>query len=220
MDKVIRLVNEASFYYALEKNPVRSRARKAKPMTKIRPQFRWKTITLLAGVLVVGIGTAWFFVGKLSRRQGIVSRLGQCRFTIGASWRYEPHDDDEEFDYIYRPSNPIQRWLEEHLQHRSPGADIEFTPQPVSPKSASFQNGYPVIPGTAIPTHHLFIDGCPATVFTFSSSKTPSTLETHIFFYSPGNATFYEFVARSYRKGDQIDHEMQAIIASFHIGKE
>lgn len=193
-------------------------------MMKIRPPFGWKTMAV-AAVLVVGIVAAWFFVGKTHRRQEFVCDFGsahgyQCRFMLGAGWRVEEVSTDNEIYFFHSPSDPVQRWLQDHLLHRSSDDYIQFRPQPIiDPKHVTFQNGYPAIPGNAVPKRHLIIDGCPATVETYQSSESPSTWKTQLFLYSPNKKMYYEVVTGSYRKGDQIDSEMQAIIASFHVDK-
>jgi len=196
---------------------------------------RWQPLVVLTTVVVVGIVATCLLICKVQERRDFVGRVDtlsgyRCRFTLSSAWRqYDgPSQDDlgilsQEDSFCPPPPNPITAWIAVHLLHKVlPPETPTIALMMVRPNSTMFhvRDGYPELAGANPPSpdisqRHLRIDGCLATVVT----QTNSDYRAMWLIVSVPNVPVIYAVTAYDVPSDiaQSDHEMQAIMSSFHV---
>jgi hypothetical protein len=203
-------------------------------------------LCLAAALAATGAIVCCAFIGKMHERTEFVGKMDpnsgyRCRFTISSNWHNEVNASPDypnmiDHDMFIAPTNPMGQWIECHLLHHGmadpPLIHLNTYPGRWVSDLIVFQNGYPEpspLPNhQPVPHRHRWIDGFPATIedddFTI-----PNGILYHsvcLYVYVPNHAILYTVLATAgplgsedRRQIEQIDHEMEAIIASFHVEK-
>ena len=202
-------------------------------------RIRWKPFVALAVFILGGVATLYVVTGKMQERKEFVgtvdSKSGyRCRFTFGSNWRCKDsrpigitgsdYLDDNRF--TPSPSSPLRRWIGRHLfRETSDFVPPEIYLQTIRQKDFSWYSifkGYPVVNRgeQVITERHFTINGCPTTFNRrLIAPGPPSICASTLLVYVPDGKIMYSLDADFFVSGDQVDHEMQAIISSFHVEK-
>ena len=193
-------------------------------LSKLKPA--WKPLVTFSVLLVVAL---WFLLSQALMRQEFVGHVDpvsghRCRFTIAPDWRIldtGPKWIKTSPDSVFfgPPSNPIRTWIAVHLFHESdwrlesPGIYFETVVEPGEPR---------LLLGESIVTQrHFMIDGCPATVthsVIESYGSAPQIIRLWVW-VSRQSIRYDLYATVETQDTDSIEHEMQAIISSFHVEK-
>ena len=209
-------------------------------------RITWKPLIALAVLLGVLLGTIFLFsevfarktfVGKVNTGSGC-----RCRFTVSPQWEREngePAPDSWMLEYSRftpGPPGPVKNWITQHLFRQAVSKEsseiIGFTSIDIKqePHYARIENGYPEKRLTGyyhervLTERHIVIDGYPGTVETTELQPNPAMgwykarHRTLLYVYLPRYSVLYEVCGEAEQAHfDPVDHEMQAIIDSFHI---
>jgi hypothetical protein len=200
-------------------------------------RLRWKPLAVPVAVLVVGVAASFLFVSKMRERKEFVSKvIGGYRYrcTLSPDWKpvqtlsIGSQDWPEQHTFTTSPS-PVREWIAIHLLHQSPTTVL---PSPrLAFNTTALQTTQEVVTKadpeeTLRGERHFRIDGCPATVDRYESSNGVQIIRvTSLCVSTPGYSYMYSVVGYTIggktdlRYRDQLDPEMQAIIASFHVEK-
>ena len=180
-----------------------------------------------AATLLVGVVALCFIIGKAFQRTEFISYVDpvsgyRCRFTFNSAWKtvdVGPPSVTRGPDYVFfGPSrNPIQQWIAVHLFHEQTTSGA-----PPGIYLTTVING----PSTALgrqeqiqSKRHFMIDGCPAVVLQCTEEplgEPPG--HTHFWVFVPHQSIHFEIDATiDSPDTDDVDKEMQAVIASFHV---
>ena len=204
---------------------------------------RRKTIAIVASILAGITFVACLLLSMRQKRTEFVGNVDptsgiRCRFLLAADWKRTDNlvftkapGYVDEAEFSAPPPGPIRKWIEAHLLRKP----FPLWHKPViylvslSPSTSllgqylQIQAGYPELLSTNIPSttrftqRHLRIDGCPATVLTVTDRNYSSNA---LLVYVPEASVAYMISGLSWSQNTaQVDHEMQAIVSSFHIEK-
>lgn len=176
------------------------------------------------------------FVGQTDPASGL-----RCRFTLSAAWQKQYNRSPLNGNPFYidmavftaSPQGSIKRWIGTHLLHQSaapgwlPRVSLIGVKATILPHYLHIQAGYPELLSALPPSalhRHLMIDGCPATQIAYEDRDRTTGApipNSALLVYLPASSSAYivsGFTENRYR--DQLNHEMQAIIDSFHVEKD
>lgn len=207
-------------------------------------RVRSKSVVASVVALVTGIVATCLLIDKIKERTDVVSKpvMGyRYHFTRPSDWHIAQdysdasHGMPEAYTFVPTP-RPIREWIAVHLFHQPPHSVPFIVEQPrysmetetalAAPHDIQIKSGYPEpdFQGRmqVLSERHLRIDACPATVFRCEMVLQMGTTfhVTMLIVYQPDTGNEYTLQGWAERHySDQIDREMQAIIASFHVEK-
>jgi hypothetical protein len=208
-----------------------------------RLKTRWKSLLLLCGATLCVV--LYVLVGVRQERQEIVGRVKsgyRYRFTLSSAWQGdEGHlrmlDADTGAgngldDYVFKPRpSPLLQWSYRHLLHRPPpdSPEIRLTTYAINDLPTynflhRFEGAYPEpILGDQerMVTHrHLTIQGCPTTVVRLEKTEFGRSYPgTQVLVDVANHTIVYDLHGYSLSPTDDVNHEIETILSSFHIEK-
>jgi hypothetical protein len=203
-----------------------------------------KPLAFLFVALSVGVVVSWTFVRKAQERQEFIGKVDpatgyRCRFTLAPHWHCTDHrsvGNEERTDYdVFSPLplSALSRWTEAHLFHpatsstaRGPStpSEIYLISQPIRQQDVGYyhlRNGYPIVDvrGETVSERHFMVDGCHATLSQKSFFINPSIEAITFCLYTPNRTVMYLLQTNVFLERNNVEREMQAIVASLHIEK-
>ena len=198
---------------------------------------RRKAVSVYAAVLVAGVGTLCLLVVKIQERQEFIGNMDQksgfrCRFTLASSWKRDGTtslsglQSGGSRDLFTPPENPLWEWINRRMLHKSSPSPFETYYLDAIANSfgddSHLVEGYPefTAKSTDVHTHHLRIDGYPATLVSDTYPQLMYLRRTALLVYAPDHGPIFEVVTYADDSHvDEADQEMKAVVASFHVEK-
>ena len=210
---------------------------------KKRLQPRWRSLAILSGATLIVV--LYVLVGVRQDRQEIVGNVKsgyRYRFTLSSAWQGdEGHlrmlDADTGAanrldDYVFKPRpSPLIQWVYRHLLHRPlpVSAEIRLTTYTVNDFPTfsflhRFQEEYPEpILGNQermLSHRHLTIGGCPTTVVHLEKTTHGQSHQgTQVLVDVSHHTIVYDLHGYSLSPADDVNHEIETILSSFHVEK-
>ncbi|MCW3097372.1 MAG: hypothetical protein JWL77_2990 [Chthonomonadaceae bacterium] len=208
---------------------------------KLQP--RWKSLVVLSTATISIV--LYVLVGVRQERQEIVGRVQsgyRYRFTLSSAWQGDAGhlrmlDADTGAgngldDYVFKPRpSPLLLWSYRHLLHRPPPAspEIRLTTYAINDLPTfnflhRFQGAYPEpILGDQerMVTHrHLTVGGCPTTVVRLEKTEFGRSCPgTQVLIDVASHTIVYDLHGYSLSPADDVNHEIETILSSFHVEK-
>ncbi|MCW3097485.1 MAG: hypothetical protein JWL77_3103 [Chthonomonadaceae bacterium] len=192
---------------------------------------RWKPLVVFAIGLAVGVVVTCLFLRKVTQRTTFFGETDpasgyRCRITLPSDWKQKARlreMADNSF-FVASSSSPLQQWIESRLLHRPASRPTTIYLSHSALRGFRLTGGYPeptFVGQARLLTHrHLDVDGYHATMIRMNYPALASLHSEVLFVYAPDHSTVYTvYGSAAASHEEQLDREMQGVIASFHVEK-